>query len=78
MILVLLAGLAMGAVLQISRADPIDADDLKLRVIMLSPFLIMIATKSALIVMAQSRRWAAEAPTEPRPVDELGCDDPPY
>jgi hypothetical protein len=74
MILILLAGLAMGAGLQISRMDPDDIDDLKQRVFLLSPFLALIVAKFALFGVFRSRRWATEAP---RAVDEPRCDEIP-
>jgi hypothetical protein len=77
MILILLAGLTMGAGLQISRMDPDDIEDLKQRIFLLSPFLVLVLAKFGLIVAARSRRWAVEAPTKLHPVDELECDEIP-
>jgi hypothetical protein len=77
MILILLAGLTMRAGLQISRMDPDDIEDLKQRIFLLSPFLVLVLAKFGLIVAARSRRWASDTPTEPRPVDGLECDEIP-
>jgi hypothetical protein len=70
MILVFLSSLVMGAVLHLSRMDPLDFDDLRERTFLLAPFLLLVVLKMGLIVASRWKRVSHESASVPRPGDE--------